>query len=178
MELLRNDLLIQGIGCLGFIMGAIALQCNKHSRVLAFKMIDEGLFGLQYLLLGGYTGAVLNLISVFRNLIFSYLGKSGKEKELKQTRILLTVLFALLGFASWEGAISILIILAKVISTLAYGTTNMKKLRIMMCVTSICWICYNITVGSIMGGVSDSINLLSAIVGMIRYDILPKAHQK
>ncbi len=176
MELLQNTLLIQGIGCIGFLMGAIALQCNKHSRVLTFKMIDEGLFGLQYLLLGGYTGAVLNIISVFRNLIFSYLGKRGKEKELKQTRMVLAVLFALLGLVSWEGAISILIILAKVISTLAYGTTHLTKLRIMMCMTSICWICYNMSVGSIMGGISDTINLLSAVVGLIRYDLIKKAH--
>ena len=94
------------------------------------------------------------------------------QKELKYARIGLGVLFAVLGFLSWEGYISILIIFAKVLSTFAYGTTNMKKMRRMISITCICWICYNFYVGSIAGVISDACNLGSVIIGMIRYDIL------
>ena len=87
---------------------------------------------------------------------------------------MLSVLFAALGLLSWEGYISILIIFAKVLSTLAYGTTNMKRMRMMISVTCLCWICYNFYVGSIAGVISDSCNLVSVVIGMIRYDILKK----
>ena len=168
------EVFVQFIGIVGIIAGLSAFQCNKHSHALALKMTEEGSFGIQYLLLGGYTGAVLNLVGIFRNLIFTYLGKRDKQKELKYARIILGFLFAVLGLLSWEGYISILIIFAKVLSTLAYGTTNMKKMRMMISVTCVCWICYNIYIGSIAGVISDSCNLVSVIIGIIRYDIMKK----
>lgn len=174
MELNWYEIFVQLIGVIGIIAGLSALQCNKHSSALMLKMTEEASFGVQYVLLGGYTGAVLNMVGIFRNLIFTYYGKKDNQKALKYARIILAILFAALGLLSWEGAISILIIFAKVLSTCAYGTTNMKKMRIMLSVTSICWICYNAYIGSIAGVLSDSLNLGSCFIGMIRYDILKK----
>ena len=174
MEMSWYEAFVQLIGIVGIIAGLSAFQFNKHSHALLLKMTEEGAFGIQYLLLGGYTGAVLNLVGIFRNLIFTYFGKRDKQKELKYARIMLSVLFAALGLLSWEGYISILIIFAKVLSTLAYGTTNMKRMRMMISVTCLCWICYNFYVGSIAGVISDSCNLVSVVIGMIRYDILKK----
>ena len=174
MEINWYEVFVQFIGIVGIIAGLSAFQCNKHSRALALKMTEEGSFGIQYLLLGGYTGAVLNLVGIFRNLIFTYFGKKDKQRELKYARIILGALFAVLGLLSWEGYISVLIIFAKVLSTLAYGTTNMKKMRMMLSVTCVCWICYNTYVGSIAGVISDSCNFVSVMIGIIRYDIMKK----
>ena len=174
MEINWYEVFVQLIGVIGIIAGLSAFQCNKHSHALALKMTEEGSFGIQYLLLGGYTGAVLNLVGIFRNLIFAYLGNRDKQKELKYARMILGALFAVLGLLSWEGYISILIIFAKVLSTLAYGTTNMKKMRIMLSVTCVCWICYNYYIGSVAGVISDGCNFVSVIIGIIRYDIMKK----
>ncbi len=174
MEINWYEVFVQFIGIVGIIAGLSAFQCNKHSHALALKMTEEGSFGIQYLLLGGYTGAVLNLVGIFRNLIFTYLGKKDKQNELKYARIILSIVFAVLGLLSWEGYISVLIIFAKVLSTLAYGTTNMKKMRMMLSVTCVCWICYNTYVGSIAGVISDSCNFVSVMIGIIRYDIMKK----
>lgn len=174
MEINWYEVFVQLIGVIGIIAGLSAFQCNKHSHALALKMTEEGAFGIQYFLLGGYTGAVLNLVGIFRNLIFAYLGNRDKQKELKYARMILGALFAVLGLLSWEGYISILIIFAKVLSTLAYGTTNMKKMRIMLSVTCVCWICYNYYIGSVAGVISDGCNFVSVIIGIIRYDIMKK----
>ena len=174
MEINFYEVFVQFIGIVGIIAGLSAFQCNKHSHALALKMTEEGAFGIQYFLLGGYTGAVLNLVGIFRNLIFAYLGNRDKQKELKYARMILGALFAVLGLLSWEGYISILIIFAKVLSTLAYGTTNMKKMRIMLSVTCVCWICYNYYIGSVAGVISDGCNFVSVIIGIIRYDIMKK----
>lgn len=172
MEINWVEIGIQLVGLLGAVAGALALQCNRHSRTLLLKMTEEGLFGIQYLLLGGITGFALNMVGILRNLIFTYLGKKNNQKALKYARWILAVVFAGIGFWRWEGAISILIIFAKVLSTCAYGTTNMKKMRPMLGVTSICWIVYNAYIGSIFGVVSDSANLLSCLISIVRYDIL------
>ena len=89
-------------------------------------------------------------------------------------RISFAVLLAGIGFATWDGYISLLAIAAKVLSTIAYGTTNVRKMRLMLCVTITCWICYDISVGSVTGTLNDSANLLSVLISIARYDILPR----
>ena len=167
------EILINALGLIGIIAGILALQCNKHIQVLAFKMAEEGIFGVQYILLGGITGGLLNIVGVLRNLLFAYLGKKDNQKMLKISRIGFAILLAGIGFLSWDGYISLLVIFAKVLSTIAYGTTNVKKMRLMLCVTITCWICYGIYIGSVTSILNDSANLLSVLVAIFRYDILP-----
>ena len=178
MEKLWFEILINFLGLAGILAGFLALQCNKHIQVLGLKMAEEGLFGVQYILLGGITGGILNLVGILRNLLFAYFGKKDNQKILKISRISFAVLFALIGFATWDGYISLLAILAKVLSTIAYGTTNVRKMRLILCVTITCWICYDIYVGPITGTLNDSVNLLSVLISIFRYDILPSIKKK
>ena len=168
------EYLILAIGFCGMLAGFLALQCKRHYRALLLKTADEGLFALQYLLLGAATGAVLNSVGILRHLTFSYLGYRDDQRRLRVARYLFCALFAVLGALAWEGYISLLIITAKVTSTYAYGTTNMRLLRILLCFTSSCWICYNLYAGSLMGMVSDLVNLSSAVIGLIRFEVLPR----
>jgi len=170
-----KELLIQLIGVIGILAGIMAFQSNKHSRALGYKITEESIFALQYLLLGGITGAILNVVGAIRNIIFARLGIANKEKELKYARIIIAAIYTVIGLFSWNGIISILIVFAKIISTLAYGTTDMKKMRILIFFSSICWICYNIHLGSIAGALADGFTLTSVIIGMVRYDVRRKA---
>ena len=172
------ELLITLLGLAGIVAGFLALQCNKHNRVLALKMAEEGIFGLQYILLGGISGGILNLVGIFRNILFSYFGKKDNQKMLGFLRIGFAALLAVVGFISWDGYISLLVIMAKVLSTFAYGTTNVTKMRLILCVTITCWICYGIYVGSVTSIINDSANLLSVLISIFRYDLLPDIKKK
>jgi len=178
MDKIWFEILINILGLVGILAGILALQCNKHIQVLAFKMAEEGIFGVQYILLGGITGGLLNLVGLFRNLIFAYFGKKDNQKALKISRIGFAILLAAIGFLSWDGYISLLVIFAKVLSTIAYGTTNVKKMRLMLCVTITCWICYGIYIGSLTSILNDSANLLSVLIAIFRYDIFPIIKKK
>ena len=175
MEKLWFEILIHFLGLAGILAGFLALQCNRHIRVLGLKMAEEGIFGVQYILLGGITGGILNLVGIFRNILFAYFGKKDDQKLLRITRIGFAVLLAVIGFATWDGYISLLVIAAKVLSTIAYGTTNVRKMRSILCITITCWICYDIFVGSVTGLINDSANLLSVWISIFRYDLLPGA---
>lgn len=98
MDKVWFEILINALGLIGIIAGILALQCNKHIQVLAFKMAEEGIFGVQYILLGGITGGLLNIVGVLRNLLFAYLGKKDNQKMLKISRIGFAILLAGIGF--------------------------------------------------------------------------------
>ena len=63
MDILQNLL---GLGAL--IFGIFAYQSNKHRNILIAKVFSELFFAFQYLLLGAYSGMLMNFIGVARNL--------------------------------------------------------------------------------------------------------------
>lgn len=172
----ESDILIQCIGGLGIVASIAAFQFKKHGTVLVFRTLNEVFFTVQYFLLGAWTGAAASVIGVARNLIF----KRRVEKNQSTTLFiaLFCVLFTLFGILTWEGPKSILIIVAKVLSTVSYGNKNTTVIRTIGLVTTVSWLVYNYFVFSIAGVLCEAFTLTSLIVGIIRLDLLPRLKGK
>lgn len=166
-----NEVIIQGIGGLGIIASIISFQCNKHKSIMLFRTLNELLFAIQYVFLGAYTGMAMNLVGCVRNTIFSKQVEKGKSTF--ATGIVFSAFFTVFGIAAWSGVHSILIIVAKIISTFAYSFKNPRLIRLMILFTSSCWLIYNLTVNSIAGALCEAFTLISIIAALIRLDILP-----
>ena len=91
---------------------------------------------------------------------------------LKKTKIYF--LFFVFGLFTWQGLKSILIIIAKVLSTIAYGNKSTTIVRAIIFVTSLSWLIYNYCVFSIAGVICEAFTLISLIAGVIRLDIVPQ----
>ena len=83
-------------------------------------------------------------------------------------------MFVIIGALSWHGPISILVVLAKLISSVALGIKNPRVIRILNLISNPCWLAYNIYVGSIAGIITDSLVIISVLIAVIRLDIFPK----
>lgn len=112
------DIIIQIIGAFGILASIISFQCKKHNSILFFRTLNEFIFAIQYFLLGAYTGMIVNLVGCVRNIIFSK--QISKNKKTTFSIIIFSIMFVVFGFAVWQGPKSLLIIFAKVLSTLAY----------------------------------------------------------
>ena len=165
------EFLIQSVGVLGIIASIVSFQCKKHNRILIFRTLNEFLFAIQYILLGAYTGAAMNIVGCVRNTIFSKLVEH--KKDTKVYVIIFSILFTLFGIITWQGPKSVLIIVAKVLSTLAYGNKNTTAVRCIVLITSSSWLIYNIFVNSIAGAACEIFTLVSLVTGIIRLDIVP-----
>ena len=73
------EIIVQGIGFIGLALNVISFQSNKHKNLVVMKTGCELSFAVQYLLMGAYTGMVLDGISAIRNVIFIKLVKKGKS---------------------------------------------------------------------------------------------------
>lgn len=165
------QIIIQAIGGLGIIASIIAFQTKKHNQILLFKTLNEFLFAIQYFLLGAYTGMAMNLVGCVRNIIFTKQVEKGKKTIFSV--ILFSILFTAFGIVTWGGAKSLLIIVAKVLSTVAYSNKNTTVVRGIILITSISWLIYNVCVFSIAGILCEAFTLISLVVGIIRFDIIP-----
>lgn len=170
------QIIIQAIGILGILASVIAFQTKKHNQILLFKTLNEFLFAIQYFLLGAYTGMAMNLVGCVRNTFLTKQVEKGKKTTATVT--IFSILFIVFGIFTWSGFKSILIMVAKVLSTVAYGNKNTSLVRVIILLTSIGWLTYNVCVFSIAGVLCEAFTIVSVIVGIIRFDIIPYIKQK
>ena len=71
MNLSENVWLVQGLGIIGITASVLSFQCKGTQKLLALRTANEFFFAMQYILLGAYTGAAMNLIGCVRNIVFS-----------------------------------------------------------------------------------------------------------
>ena len=69
-----NDLKLAGeiIGVVAIIEGFFIYYSAKRERMLIFKFISDALWLCNLLLLGGITGAILNVIAMLRETVFYF----------------------------------------------------------------------------------------------------------
>ncbi len=161
----------QGIGFLGMILVFAAFQNNDKKKILLIQACAGSVFAVHFMLLGAYTGAVMNATEVVRNLLLS------KGENLKHKKVWIAVfmiLFTLMGSFTWQNAFSILPIFAMNLSNIAFSMKNSKLLRLCYLPVSISWLIYNITAFSIAGIMTEVFCLISMTVAFIRFDILKK----
>ena len=182
------DLTIQLIGFLAIAFNLIAVQFNTHSKIIAFKTFGSTLFCLQYLLLGAYTGMVMDMIGSVRNIIFANTVKKGKST--KNQIIFFSILTLVLGVISialtwdvskikWTNnvkiatilmvAVSVISIIAKLLTTVAYGIKNPHIIRMVNLPSCTLWIVYNAVVFSLAGIFNEIITISSIIIAEYRF---------
>ncbi len=166
------QILIRGLGIIGLILCVIPFQFKKHKNIVLCKMLSELSFAIQYFLMGAFTGAWIDLISGARNFLFYRLVK--KNRSTLPVMIVFSLFVIALGIYSWAGPISLLPVIAKLLTTVSYGLKNEKYLRIITLPSCIFWISYNFMIGGWEAMISDFLSLFSILIAMFKFDILPK----
>ena len=107
-----------------------------------------------------------------RNAVFTK--QISKDKKTTVSTVVFAVIFFVFGILTWQGMKSILIIVAKVLSTVAYGNKNTTVVRTIIFMTSASWLIYNYCVFSIAGVVCEALTLISLLIGIVRLDVAPR----
>lgn len=169
------EILIQGIGFVGIVAAIIAFQAKKHRNIILFRNANTLLFALQYLLLDAYSGAAMNMLSFVRNEIYSWCIK--KNKKTIYAQMVFCGIYIVSGILTWAGIESLIIIISKFFSTYAYGIKDTKWLRIFTLISVSCMLVYNIYARSWAGVICEVFTIISLIIALVRFYVLPK-HQK
>lgn len=163
-----------GVGIL--IGGFVSFQNNRHKHIVMMKVGTDLLFTAQYLLLGAYSGALMDLIGIVRNLILMRTADDRKKQAIA-TSVFVVILTAA-GIATWAGPISLLAIIGKTFTTVAFGFRNPRILRALTIPSCILWAIYDVLTGSWAGMLYELLGLLSIIIAYVRFDLIPYWRQK
>ena len=159
---------------IGHILGFIAIgvfflsyQIYDKKKLLLMQSIATGILSVQYLLLGAWSGFGLNLVCLLRNFFFYHRDK--KCFSWKFWPVIFALLMAAASLFSWDGWHSLFIILGLMINTLCMGFLNSQGLRKSILLTCPMIIVYNAFEMSVAGIINESISIISAVIGILRF---------
>jgi hypothetical protein len=157
----------QSFGILATILNFISYQTNTKKSLLIIQTIATICTCLSFYFLGAATGFALNIICIIRNIAFYIIPR--RSRLFYPAVAVFTLATIGCGALSWQGWISLLIIVALAANTVFLSFGNPQLLRKSILVTSTFVIIYNIFVLSIGGISSELIAIISSGIGLYRF---------
>ena len=158
------------IQAIGFISSGIFIwsyQIRSPQKLILAQLAASAIVAVHYFLLGQWTGCALNLVCAVRAAV------CASDRPWTKSRWTLAGLLALAlaaGILSWQGPVSLLPLAGMISGTISIFSRNARIIRIVqMSCTSPVWLIYNILAGSISGSITDSFNIVSVVVSLIRF---------
>ena len=157
----------QALGILATVITGISYQMNTKRSLLLVQSAATACTCLAYFLLGAASGFALNMVCIIRNVVFYFQKGSGKYHMLSAS--LLAAVMVVLGALSWQGPVSLLIIVALAANTVFLSFGNPQLLRKSILATSSLVLLYNIFVFSLGGIANEALAIGSSVVGIFRF---------
>ena len=160
-----------------FILYTLSFQFKKRGNVLKTQIFANIFYTLEYIMLDAYAGVNNSLFGITRSILFYVFDKQKKKCPPYVAAIFLS-LVVIFGFVSYTDVFSILPVIISVIFFVALYTEDMKLYRKVAVVASVLWIIYNIVVSAYVSVFDYSIELISSLVAIYRFDIKKEKEKK
>lgn len=162
------DVVGQILSIVGMVLTIASFQMKTRKQIIAMQTAGSLFFLLSYLLLESWSAVCLNVVFLIRNIVF-YFGKEKKWSQHKAWLVGLLCAVVIAGSVGFRGWLDLLPIVGSVFGTIAMYMKNENMLRLLKLGDSPCWLIYNCTVPSTGGIICEVFNMVSIVVGLIRY---------
>ncbi len=173
----------QAIGIVAMAMNILSYQMKQKRGIITMQLFGTMLFSVSFLMLGAYTGGLLNFLGMVRSVVFL----SGEKVKAKHPLWLVgfeaayvasfVLTFAVFGKEPTAANIILefLPLVGMTATTISFRMSEGKHIRALGLVSSPSWLVYNIFNRAVGGSICEIVSLASIIVGMLRYDVKRKA---
>lgn len=152
-------------GSLGIGANCIIYQQKKQGNLLLWKLISDILWCLHYLFLGAYSGSVVALIGVFREIVFYRENKKGQKNVLFLLFfIIITIISAII---TWKNSMSVFPALASIISIVSFWKANPAYARILAYPISLLMLTYDFSCSSYFGIINEMFTIFATTTAII-----------
>lgn len=162
-----NQIIGQILGIIAPIITFVSYQVNSKKKLLILQTVATLSTCLSYMFLGATSGFALNIVCIIRNIAFFF--QDSRSKTNLISACILAAVMGGLGFLSWEGPISLLVIFALAANTIFMSFGNAQLLRKSVICTSSMILIYNIFVFSLGGIFNESVAIVASIIGIITF---------
>lgn len=140
---------------------------KQKKKKLYFQTVQIGMSVISNIILGGITGAIINALSMIRN-ILCYKNKLGLKEK-----IIITILAIILTFKfnnlEYIG-------LLPLISTVSYiwlmNTKDVRKFKLLIIFTMLMWLIYDVVIKSYTSAIFDFMNIIANMLTLLQIKLV------
>ncbi len=174
-----TELIAQILGILAMIVAFFSFQQRTQKYIAIFQFVSSSIWAVHFLLLGAYTGCILNIIAVIRDVIFMQRNKHKWAAHVGWLIGTVAVCFGVyaLTFTVFDKEptlpnliLELLPVLGMAASTTALRQKEARHVRLFSLMSSPLWLVYDAVHRSIGGSITEIISILSIGIGMFRLD--------
>lgn len=176
---MEPETIAQVIGIFAMAMNCLSFQCKQKKQILAFQLCGSALFAVNFFMLGAFAGGLLNAIGIFRAIVYM------KEQTFRAKHVAWVYGFGALfvlsyvavftlfekPFVGWTPVVELLPVIAMILTTVSFRCNDAKSVRFYGLFSSPLWLTYNIICFSVGAIICEVLNLVSIVVGILRYDV-------
>lgn len=174
---------------LGNVIGAIAVIENlfifaalKRKNILKLKFLSDVLWFFNYLFLGGLTGAILNVIAMLRETVFSLRGKNKIASHIIWLPVfmVLTLISPALDCIK-QGAfvpMTLLPAAGSMLTVYSLYQENPKVTRYIALFAQTLWLIYAAMLLNVTAFLSNALQIISALIGITRAFLLMRKNKE
>lgn len=162
----------QIIGFVAVGVFLLSFQPKQRKYMILLNVTSRVLYILQYLLLGAFSGAVLDVLGSVSSVVA---GKKDTPFVKKHETLLLVTVNALMVAAGVAIAIAnkrwfdVFSIVGVVLHTSAFWLTDERKIRWLSLAGSPFWFTYNLLSRAYGSSVGDVLSMVSIVIAMVRH---------
>ena len=167
-----HQIIAQIIGFIGVGIGILIYAGRTRGQILICKFTSDVLWFVNYLMVGGYTGALLNLIAMARESVFYYRDRKrwASHRIWLYVFMLLTLLSPIfewikIGGFSW---VPLLPATGSILAVISFYTRKPVIMRYFGLGAQAFWLTYGFMLMNISSIVCGLLTVLSAVIGMVR----------
>lgn len=149
------------IAFVGSMLMVFAGLQKEKKKILFVQIIQIALFVISNLVLGGYTGAIINVLNCARDIL------CYKEKMGTKVKIVIIILAVALSLAfNNMGLIGLFPLIAAVIYIIFMNTKDVVKFKILISFSLVMWLIYDLCIKSYTSSAFDFMSLIANIVAI------------
>ena len=162
----------QIIGIIAVILFVLSYQIKKRRGIILCNVVSRCLYILQYVLLGAFSGAILDVLGVVASVIAEKKDKPFIKKHLRAVIIAIDAVMVIAGVIICiinKSLLDLLPIAGVLLHTSAFWISDERKIRLVSLTGSPFWFVYNFASRAYGSAAGDLFTMVSIVIAMVKY---------
>lgn len=167
-------IIAQTVGIFAVATFLLSYQLKKRKDIILVNAISSFLYVLQYILLGAFEGAAIDILSAVSTVTAHNKDKKFIDKHTKIIVIILNLSILTAGLVLYKNIFSLFPIAGAILQTSAFWITSEKRIRQVSFLGTPFWLVYNLVCQAYGAAIGSLLSMFSIGLAIYRYDIYPK----
>ena len=162
-----NEIIGQIISIVCVILFALSYQVKEQKHIIIIQTFGTLGWCLAYYFIGATSGFAVNIITIVRNISMLFIKPRTRLSYI--TTAILVVAFGVVSAFFWDGPQTLIIVISLMLNTIFFSFGDPQLLRKSVIGTSSGFLLYNIITMLSGGIISESMSIISSIIGVVRF---------